>query len=296
MKKQILAAITAALILTSITACKESDPENRPGDQGFSEADNSTLTSAEIPSSAENESSSNDSSSDNSSADSEPVKEVKVVFDKTKIPDIQGPLSESSLQPLESMVFEIYKYGDYTVSLIGEDVRTNKELFPERIMTSALRIEVEKNGVILGEGAGYLNQFACGEQFPTLTLFEDKLGSYISLYDMEVPVIAMKYYFHESDPTDVEKALMFVTIQNEEVGYGFVGATYDPIGVEITGKISESAAMNGEKHRYPVFIFGSEEFEVVDGQTLVDKEAGIKYTFDFSDPTLFERYTAEKVN
>lgn len=142
-----------------------------------------------------------------------------------------------------------------------------------------------------------------------MTLLEDKLGSYISLYDMEVPVIAMKYYFPESSPTDVEKAMMFATIQNGMVENGFVGSTCDPIGVGITSKVkdgkqiylssgfeNESDAISGEKHLYRTFIFGSEEFEVVDGQTLVDKDAGIRYRFDFSDPTLFERYTAEKIN
>lgn len=302
MKKQIAAAITAALILTSITACKESVFENRPGTQGSSAAGNSTADFSENPSSAENE-----SSSDNRGEDSEPEK-MSAVFGETEIPDIPS-VSESSLQPLESMVFEVHKHGDYTISLIGENVRTSKDIFPGIILMKALRIEVEKNGVMLGD-AGYIGQFSCGAQFPTLKLFEDKIGSYISFYNMDVPVIALKYYYPESDPTDVEKALMFATIQNEEVDNQFVGATTDPIGVEITSKVidgkqiylssglgGDGTPVNGEeKHNYRLFVFGSDEFKVVDGRTLVDEEAGIKYTFDFFGPTLFERYTAEKID
>lgn len=297
MKKKIFSAITAALILTSMTACKENVSENRPDAQGSSAADNSAPVSSEDPSSAENE-----NSSDNSGADSEPAKKDRAVYGETEIPDISS--GETDLQPLESMVFEVYKFGDYSISLIGEDVKTNKNLCPGEIIMSALRIEVEKDGVALGD-AGYIDEFSWGAQYPVLTLFEDKLGSYISLYDMEVPVIAMKYYFPESAPTDVEKAMMFATIQNGAVDNGFVGSACDPIGVGLTSKVvdgkqiyltSGSENKSDETNRYRAFIFGSEEFEVVDGQTLVDKDAGIRYKFDLSDPTLFERYTAEKID
>lgn len=295
MKKKIISAITAALILTSLTACKENVSENRPDAQGSSTTDNSTSDSSEIQSSAENE-----SSSDSSGADSEPAKKDRAVYGETEIPDITS--GEADLQPLESMVFEVYKFGDYSISLIGEDVKTNKNLRPGEIIMSALHIEVEKDGVILEE-AGYVDEFSWGAQYPVLTLLENKLGSYISLYDMEVPVIAMKYYFPESAPTDVEKAMMFATIQNGMVENGFVGSACDPIGVELTSKVVDGKQIyltlgseSEETHRYRAFIFGSEEFEVVDGQTLVDKDAGIRYKFDFSDPTLFERYTAEKID
>ncbi len=303
MKQQIAAAITAALILTSISACSRGVPEDRSDSQGSSSEDSSTLTSTETPPVSGSE-----IGSDDNSADSEPVKKNTYIFGETEIPDIDGYLSESSLKPLEGMAFEVHKYGDYTITLIGEDVRTNKKNFPGTIQMSSLRIEVEKNGVILG-AAGYIDQFSCGAFYPTLTLFEDKIGSYISFYDMDAPVIALKYYFHESAPTDVEKILMFATIQNEEVENGFVGVAYDLMGVGLSGQVTdytqiypssafkiESVAVSREKRLYRTFIFGSEEFKIVDGQTLVDEEAGVKYTFDFSDPMLFERYTAEKID
>lgn len=44
-----------------------------------------------------------------------------------------------------------------------------------------------------------------------------------------------------------------------------------------------------------VGIFSSDEFSIADGKTLIDEEAGIRYTFDFSDPLPFELYTAEKM-
>lgn len=155
MKKKIISAITAALILTSVTACKENVSENRPDAQGSSAADNSASASSEDPSSVENE-----SSSDNKGADSEPAKKDMAVYGETEIPDI--PSGETDLQPLESMVFEVYKLGDYSISLIGEDVKTNRNLYPGEIMMSALRIEVEKNGVMLGDGAGYIDEFSWG--------------------------------------------------------------------------------------------------------------------------------------
>ena len=43
-------------------------------------------------------------------------------------------------------------------------------------------------------------------------------------------------------------------------------------------------------------IFESEEFEAVDEKTLVDRAAGLKYTFGFSDPPQQEEFTVQRID
>ncbi len=59
---------------------------------------------------------------------------------------------------------------------------------------------------------------------------------------------------------------------------------------------NESLVTNTEDDSLSLIsIFAADEFKVIDGKTLVDEEAGIRYTFNFSDPPQEYQYTTEKI-
>lgn len=301
MKKHALAIITAAIILGGLTACSEQVPNDQPGTPN-SVTDSAPNTSGDSSNTAnENSTSSSDTSSTESNSESEPIEKVRGVYGETEIPVIdfdEVPYFERHNKYLDSMVFETHELGDYKISLVGQGVWRGK--ITNNICADSLGIEVEKNGVKLdGPGfTGYQHEmWLGGPQYVKYTVIEDKIGSYLDVYDMNVPVIAMKYYFDYDIPGAVDRALMFATIQEDEIWSQFPGNCEDGTSLFVESlepSVYYYTRDSGERARL-FHPFGNDKFKIADGKTLIDEAEGIKYTFDFSDPMLAERYTAEKI-
>lgn len=246
---------------------------------------------------------------------SEPTVKTVYLYGETEIPDIpcgytdyegkagvnaDNPALQQTLKDaLDSMIFETVKYGDYTVNLVGDTVRTDKANFPTSIYTQNLHIEVRKDGKPLDSTAAYsttLNYLS--PNYTEYILYSDKIGSYIDVYGLEVPVIAMRYYFGD-DGREVTKAVDFATIQNDEVCDGFVGVCAAGTGVEPnTETTSYKNALVINKSNYTkcrASIFSADEFSVVNDDQLIDNELKISYNFTFSDPPAAELYSIKAV-
>lgn len=326
MKKQMLAVFTAALITAGLAACGSNDTEE-PGGSGSPMADGSGSypDSAAFDGGEADPGSGSDVSgsggtetggAEEESAQDEGEEKVRYIYGETAIPDIpcgdggfEGKAdlvweSEDRIklqQALDSMVFETHTFGDYTVSLVGDSVRIDEANYPGSIYAQNLRVEVEKNGVMIEEDGQYNDTFTYAVQFYTeFRLFADKIGNYLAVYDLDYPVVAMRYYFDNDPERTVMTALEFAVLQDDEMLSGFVGMCDEGLGVMLNPDHAAGPAtmlvLNGADNRVcRMGIFSSDEFTVADGKTLIDEEAGIRYTFDFSDPLPFELYTAEKM-
>jgi len=310
MKKKFAAILTIALALGSLTGCSEGGFENRPGALD-SVSDGSSSSSENTSTDTNNESSTLDNSS---TPESKPIEKVTGIYGETEIPDIpcgdkdyEGKASAMKAsnelkQCLYSMVFETHIFGDYKVSLVGDSVRTDKANFPGSIYTQDLRVVVEKNGEEM-EGSGNYNDTVLyvAQFFKEYRLFEDKIGSYLDVYELENPVIAMRYFYEDDSARAVTKAVEFATIQNNKICSGFVGKSAEGTGVVINPNMDGNdprtiLALNDKgSGNCRVSIFAADEFKVIDGKTLVDEEAGIRYSFNFADPPQFELYSTEKI-
>ncbi len=236
------------------------------------------------------------------------------VYGEVEIPDIpggtgdvdgfsgvEGVFDESSC--LDRMVFETHTVGEYVISLVGDSVRVDKENFPGSIYAQDLRVEVEKNGVKVPDKAFYNDFLTYVGQCREFRLFADKIGTYIDLYELEQPVIAMRYYYDDNPARLVTKAVQFGILQNYEICTGFAGVSEKHTGVAMNPGYDDTLPINywwlvpSYENNMPciVSMFEAEEFKITDTHTLVDEEAEIKYTFDFFDPNKFEQYTTEKI-
>ncbi len=242
---------------------------------------------------------------------SEPTYKTVYLYGETEIPDIpcgytdyEGKAGVSADNPalqqtlrsaIDSMIFETVKYGEYTVNLVGDTVRTDKANFPTSIYTQNLHVEVKKNGRTLeGTGAYSQNMNYLSQNFTEYILYSDKIGSYIDVYGLDVPVIAMRYYFND-DGREVTKAVDFATIQNDEVHNDFVGVCEMKTGIELnTETTGYKDALVKNKSNYDkcrASVFSADEFSVVNGNQLFDSELNIRYNFTFSDPPATELYS-----
>ena len=313
MKRQIILGITVISILTSITACSESVPQTQPDNQVS--ADDSSSPVAEA-STTEGDSTPTNNFETGTNITAE---KVRGIYGETEIPDIpcgnkdnEGKAhdlddKEVLKQCLDSMVFETHTCGEYKISLVGDRVRTDKANFPGSIYARYLHVEVEKNGTLIDgyeeDFTGYYcNLLGAALQFTNeFRLFEDKIGSYIDMYELDNPVIAMREFYDNDPERTVKKVVEFATIQNNKLFTDFVGVSDMGTGAILNpdtrdSKPSTTLVLNSEGYTYcRKSIFAADEFKVVDNKTLLDEEAGIKYTFEFSDPPIMELYTAEKV-
>lgn len=321
MKKQITAIISAALILASFTAC--SNKANAPGD---GEQDLVTQGSTETSSNDSSPDTSflgntqSESVSDNSSSDFDydyymehrydNVIKTRGIYGETEIPDIHYentyPNGSTAHSPfgdsweyigLESMVFESHIFGDYTIKLVGKYVRTDKEYFPGRIFADSLCIEVEKNGVKLSKDGFYTHPVLdLGPQFcPEITILTDKIGSYLDFYDLEYPVISMRYYYNNDSiwESGLDRSVDFAIIKDGKCLSGF-GAVCEPGCGRHFDTDVEKFTVNKGFTTCKTTVFEADKFKVIDKNTLFDEKAGITYTFKFTDPQQFDLYTAEK--
>lgn len=268
MKKQIITVLMTVFILSAFMACGTAETKN------------------------------NESGAGNTNG----IEKVRGIYGETEIPDVphEGLEYEESMlkQCLDEMVFESCELGDYRISLVGDNVRTDKAGSPGIVYARNLRVEVEKNGVKF-ECAGYYNDTVLGGgQITEYMLFEDRIGSYITAYELDNIVIAMRY-FDDNSAGGVTKMVEFVMLMDNEIYDGFVGLCQKGTGVVLNEAQDADAVftLNDEDNeRCRVSVFEAEEFKLTDKNTLVDEEAGIRYVFSFTNPPQMELYTVEKIN
>lgn len=297
MKKHILTLTALTLAAALLAGCSEKKNGPTPAQGG----DSSTTQSASTTESSKS------TESTTSESTPEPAAKERFIYGETEIPDLvfeSGEYPDNThlrVQPdgridlnghgnshyddrlLDSMVFETHTLGDYTIRLIGNYVRTDKEHFPGRIYMQNLHIEVEKNGEKLPVGHGG-DRFGMGYRYPEMysvgdyhgeeMLCEDQIGSYIDVYDLKYPVIAMRYIYGYDYNESVPKAVAFSRIENDQVVDHYFGGFAENTGVFITGGPDLS---KGGFYA----VYSADEFGVADENTLIDETAGIKYIFDF---------------
>lgn len=316
MKKQIVAILMVMFIFAGLAACGSNDAAE-PGGSRSSAADDSESDSSS-KSDVSDSGGTKAGGANDESTQGESTEKVRYIYGEAAIPDIpcgdggfegkadlvwESEDRDKLQRSLDSMVFETHTFGDYTVSLVGDSVRTDEANFPGSIYAQKLRVEVEKNGVMVEEDGRYNDTVTYVAQFyDEYRLFADKIGDYLDVYDLDCPVIAMRYYFDDDPGRTVMTAVEFAVIQDNELLYGFVGVFEEGLGVMLNPdgdgtKPGTMLALNSaDNGTCRAGIFSSDEFTVADGKTLIDEEAGIRYIFDFSDPLPFELYTAEKMN
>lgn len=309
MRKQTAALLTSLLLLSCITGC--SDNKSIPSDK----KDNfisSPSHSAELskPETVDSVSSSNDEN-----------KIVRVNYGDAEIPDIHyekiteegsaifiaddNPISGT----LDAMIFETHTVGDYTFSLVGENVRTDLANFPDKIFAKSLYVEVLKNGMLIENGKSNLRDESTGVSNARFECFvmKDKIGNYVDLYELEKPIIAV-HYFYPDDGREVTSVVSFNYIKDHKLYDHNLGIHSPKTGIVID--TMPGLAMNDGSGEYnKVFgrlkdvtvngdltwcsITASDELLVVDDKTLEDNVAGIRYAFDFdnADDTILYKTT-----
>ena len=205
---------------------------------------------------------------------------VRAAFDGADIPCVDNYESIQE-QALDSYVFETHNFGDYTVKLVGKQVYKLDQNVTDYVYTKELCIEVEKDGKLLDSftpNPGYFNLDGITDR-PKFTVFADKVGSYLDLYELEQPVISMRYYFDENQV--VTKAVQFAVIKDEMIYDNFLSTAEAGTGVTL---FHDDFATNIEDNMTCfASVFEAEKFRFADSTTLVDDMAGIKYTFNFAD-------------
>lgn len=249
-----------------------------------------------------------------------PFTEGRFVYGETEIPDFhvkgdeEGCIRslENFSRGLESMVLETKTVGDYKVKLVGKNVRTDLAYYPDKIFATNYLVEVEKDGKTLGSGHLPKSLLGLAQASHEFRFFKDKIGSYLDVYEMKQPVIAMKYYYDDaSSVTDLSKIVTFAMISPEEqmvmlegnFGRG-IAASYKTSSSGDMKEIVTNADLMAE-NPYGLdgtgqwlgahSIFVADKFRIADYKTLVDDEAGIKFTFNFNVDLHYDRYayTAE---
>lgn len=170
MKKRILTLTALSLAATVLTGCSDnlSIPNSAQGSDLSATQSTSTDTesTSTIIESTSDATESTESISDIFNFDKP---RERFVYGEKEIPDVvhstgeyngtylyvhpDGRIDSSGFpqtrydeRMLDSMVFETHTFGDYTIRLVGDEVRTDKEHFPGIIYTKNLSVEVEKNG------------------------------------------------------------------------------------------------------------------------------------------------------
>lgn len=306
MKKQIAALFAITFLIAALTGCSGSttslETSNISSDY--------SLTSSKQESSA----------SGTDSADKE--KEiVRVNYGEAEIPDIpyekiteEGSAifvadDEPISGALDAVIFETHTAGDYTLTLVGEKVRTDLANFPDKIFAKSLYIEVAKDGKIIENGKSVIRDESTGTSNASFECFiiKDKIGNYVDLYKMEKPVVASRY-FYPNDGREVKSVVSFGYIDKDRLYDKLLGIHAPKTGIVIDTK--PGLTLNDGSGEYnQVFgnvkdiavdgdltwcsITASDELDVVDGKMLKDDAAGIKYIFNFenSDSTILYKTT-----
>lgn len=239
--------------------------------------------------------------SDESSFKSETTSEapknvVRVYYKDVDIPNIHCETGDSEGRvrfwdknaripgTLDGIIFETQTLGDYTITLIGDGVRTDLENFPNEIFVKDLYMEVTKNGTLITDGTVYCNNaaFGVGETTPEKIILNEKIGSYVDGYELERPVIAMRYFFPD-DSADIKNFVEFFEICDDSLWGDHVNKHAPKTGIIVDGSpVHELNTEDGAMCR--LGIFSADEFSVIDSKTLEDEVAGVRYNFVFNNP------------
>lgn len=308
MKRKSILILTALFAICSLTACNENESGN-----GNSSIISNNSNSGAANSQNDNNSSESQSKNESSNPEEQSAEKTVGVYGETEIPDIpcgdaetEGKAAingenEALKASLDSMVFEKVTYGDYTVKLVGDKVRTDTANFPGSIYAQNLRVEVEKNGKNIEGSGNYSDTATYTSQYLTeYRLFEDKIGSYLDVYELEQPVIAMRYFYDDDADRTVTKAVEFAVIKDDKLYADFTADSKAGTGVSINpdnsgGDLSKMLIVNTEDNTCRLSVFAADEFTVTDKTTLTDADAGIKYTFNFTDFPQAQLYSTEKI-
>jgi len=194
---------------------------------------------------------------------------------------------------LEAILFESYDVAGYTFKLIGENVGRVKG--NDGIINCYLSVEVEKDGKIIEEN-GYNQLFTFVSAPSHEEIIEEKIGNYLDVYDLEVPVVAMKYYFQDGDPSAVDRAVEFSRLVDGEL-WGGLCICDKGTGLEY-GKSDGNYLYPNEEDgkRCRINTFQADEFKIADKHTLIDEQAKLKFTFDLSIPPIENFYTVTAIS
>ncbi len=190
-----------------------------------------------------------------------------------------------------NMLIETQTVGDYTLKLIGKDVYSYESDRDECFYAQELEVQVEKNGKTLETEERY-NRYQHGLIGPTAPLehfriYKDRIGTYLDLYELEKPVIAMRYYMDSPDLL-VKEAVSFGIII-DDVSY-FCFNTLAQAQTCVTSPYEsitfQQPNIPNTEHRWIGWwsLCSQDKFTVEDNHTLVDNELGIKYVFDMKTP------------
>ena len=294
MKKQFSALLLSAAILgvfTTACAYREllENNESSPADSASNDSGESSSSSSSSSQSAL------ELKNDEESSGIDAPEEIRYVYGEIEIPDIPGKFHpsifdiqenkefdgrggltlEESARTLGSMAFETKTVGDYKLTLVGEKVRTDKENFPGRIFVNRLFVEVEKDGVVLGRADHHLLFEGMDEL--GLKIFEDKIGNYFSLYEMDIPILVFRY-FYDDKPARAH----FNPIIGEGEYIGILLGSFLELGYEGVGDFTESGIYTD--HLGPLAENVSDELICIpEENTLVDAQAGVKYVFNIDN-------------
>lgn len=233
------------------------------------------------------------------------------VYGETEIPDIpaENPQEDGRTSPfpiswelekgLDKMIFETHSFGDYTISLIGEYVRTDGN-HPNMIYASRLYAAVYIGGIggeslYKGISPTDIKNVGSAPGFEYV-LLKDKIGSYLDIYQLENPVLAIRYYYDETGGSEITKTVDFGIIQDDKLKSGYFWICDKNTGVEFVDSDRWGTLNRNDGNVCLTCIFESEEFEAADEKTLVDRAAGLKYTFGFSDPPQQEEFTVQRIS
>lgn len=282
MKKQLTAILTSALLLCSLTACKDS----AGGGQGDNSSQNdvSQCSSDLSNSSADNSSSENSSDKINGSAFD---KDTLYVYGEVEIPTLSSSdVIDSKDKTIGQMLIETQTVGDYTLKLIGKNVYHGDELSDDCFYALELDVQVEKDGKLLKteDDDNHYQHGLIGPAAPleVFKVYSSRIGTYLDLYELEKPVIAMRYYMDESDLL-VKEAVSFGIIIDDVTYFGF--NTMADAQTCVTMPYDESRKQNNVPNPEDNWIgwwslCSQDKFTTEDNHTLVDNELGIKYVFD----------------
>lgn len=296
-KKQSTLILLLVFILFNLTSCSTASPEEPPAVKDVeSAAVTSSLANETVTSTVSTSIHIESEIPESSVSETEPVEKIVGIYGETDIPDLpcdthdwegraHDILHKSIFeQGLDSMIFETHTCGDYKISLVGDMVRTDEENFPGWIYSHNLRVELEKNGETIDEGyynsiVTYGGQYTYERRIP-----RDKIGSIISIYELEYPVIAMRYYFGDEPERLVKSAVQFGIISDDELECQFFGLCEKSTGVELNGSGIYPITLNTKDDVERIAsYFSADEFKILDSRTICDEVAGIKYTFCFEN-------------
>ena len=199
MKKKVTAVILSMLILAAFTAC---------GNSGSKDTENNSVSQA--------------ATNNTNDANDGETKIPDIAFENTdnegranaNIPEVREKLEQCP----DNVILETHTFGDYTVRLVGDKARTDNANFPGSIYVRALRAEVEKNGEKTEGDGRYNDTVTYASENNEYRLFEEKIGSYIDIYELDNPVIAMRYFYDEKDgERSVRIAADFAVIKGGEL-------------------------------------------------------------------------------